>query len=151
NAMVPLRANSATQVTDANEQAPLNTGTIEFTGQPAGEKALTLVSALKEAIRMGPRAAAVRAQLAITRAGLATATQSNNQTMFMDRGMMAEQVMRIGPVFQTDMPWEVYFRVLAAQRLVTQTKVDLLTQIWSLRADVRRAYVELVTAQETQR
>jgi cobalt-zinc-cadmium efflux system outer membrane protein len=35
--------------------------------------------------------------------------------------------------------------------MVAQSKIDLLTQIWSLRADVRRAYLELVVAQETQK
>ncbi len=41
--------------------------------------------------------------------------------------------------------------MLAAKRFVDQTKIDLLTQLWALRADVRRAYVELIVAQETQK
>jgi outer membrane protein TolC len=46
-------------------------------------------------------------------------------------------------------PWKLIFRLLATKRLVEQTKLDLLTALWSLRATVRKAYVEVVVAQET--
>jgi cobalt-zinc-cadmium efflux system outer membrane protein len=70
---------------------------------------------------------------------------------FFDRGLVAEQVNRMGPTLNVEPPWKLIFRLLVAKRLVAQTKVDLLTQIWSLRADVRRAYIELVVAQESQK
>ena len=130
---------------------PINSATIEYDATASGEPALRLLKSMSEAIRTGPRAAAIRANLGITQAGILTATQSNNPSLYNDRGLMAEQEHRIGPIFATDMPWEVFFRVLAAKRLVAQTKIDLLTTIWSLRSDVRRAYVELVLALETQR
>lgn len=130
--------------------SPVNSAAVEYDAAALAEP-LPLAHAMSEAMRVGPRAAAIRAQLGITQAGLSTATQAPNPTTFMDRGMMAEQVMRIGPIFETDMPWELYLRLLAAKLLVNQTKVDLMTQIWSLRTDVRHAYVELVVAQETQR
>jgi len=137
---------------ESHTNPPVNTGNIEYDNNASNAaEALRLNRAMSEAMRMGPRAASIRAQLGITRAGVATASQAPNPLMFMDRGMMAEQVMRIGPVLQTDMPWELYLRLLSAKLLVAQTKVDLMTQIWSLRNDVRRAYVELVVAQETQR
>jgi len=39
--------------------------------------------------------------------------------------------------------------MIAQQRLVAQTKIDLMTQLWQLRSDTRRAYTEVVVAQET--
>lgn len=114
-------------------------------------ESVRLSIALAEALKSGPRAAAVRAQLGVTRAGILTASQAPNPVVFMDRGLMAEQVMRLGPIFSTDKPFDLYLRLLAARVLTDQTKVDLLTQIWSLRTDVRKAYIELVLALETQR
>jgi outer membrane protein, heavy metal efflux system len=111
----------------------------------------SVVEALNEALVKGPRAAALRAQFGISRSTLAAATQAANPVFFYDRGLMAEQVNRMGPVLAPEPPWKLIFRWLAASRLVAQTKIDLLAQIWLLRADVRRAYVELVVAQETQR
>lgn len=112
---------------------------------------LSAAQALNEALVHGPRAAAVRAQFAIARAGFASATQAPNPYFFFDRGLMAEQVNRMGPLLTSDAPWKLLFRLLIAKRTVAQTKIDLLTQIWSLRADARRAYAEVVVAQEAQR
>jgi cobalt-zinc-cadmium efflux system outer membrane protein len=38
---------------------------------------------------------------------------------------------------------------VSQKRLVDQTRLDLMTQLWQLRSDVRRAYTEVVVAQET--
>ena len=107
---------------------------------------LTAADALSEALKTGPRAAAIRAQLGITRSRLAAAATGVNPLFFFDRGLVAEDVNRIGPVMTNDQPWKLYYRLVVAKRLVNQTKTDLLTQLWSVRADVRRAYVELVVA-----
>ncbi|MBX9720402.1 MAG: TolC family protein [Candidatus Obscuribacterales bacterium] len=147
----PESRSADTKLPEYMHSPAMNTGSVEYNAVPAGAETLPLPSALREAIKSGPRATAIRAKLGITQAGIATATQAPNTVYFSDRGLMAEQVNRIGPVFMMDMPWELFLRVLAAKRLVDQTKVDLLTSIWSLRADVRKAYVELVVAQETQR
>lgn len=139
---------------EQNEQKslpPINTAIIEYDGSASNAPPMRIAQANSEAIRIGPRAAAIRARLGITQSVILTATQAPNTSYYSDRGLMAEQVHRIGPLFVADMPWELFLRVLAARRLVDQTKIDLLTSIWSLRADVRRAYVELVVAQETQR
>lgn len=146
------KENTKAQGKEAYKNLPtINSASIEYDATASGEPALRLVKSMAEAMRVGPRAAAIRANLGITQSGILTATQSNNPSLYNDRGLMAEQEHRIGPIFATDMPWEVFFRVLAAKRLVAQTKIDLLTTIWSLRSDVRRAYVELVIALETQR
>ena len=41
--------------------------------------------------------------------------------------------------------------MMAAVKLYDQTKLDLLISLWQLRADVRRAYTELVISIEAQR
>lgn len=131
---------------------PMNMGTIEYTEDLAPRSTssgLSVVQALNEALVNGPRAAAVRAQFAVARANFPAATQQSNPSFFYDRGLMAEQVNRLGPQITYDPPWNLLFRLLIANRLVAQTKIDLLTTIWSLRADVRKAYVEVVVAEET--
>ncbi|MBX9689235.1 MAG: TolC family protein, partial [Candidatus Obscuribacterales bacterium] len=140
-------------LTNSSVAAQINSGTIEYKSE-AGETAapnLPLAKAFSESLKNGPRAAAIRGRLGIARAGLATATQSSNPSYFSDRGLMAEQVSRIGPTFAMDMPWKVFLRLMAAKRFAEQSKIDLLTAIWALRAETRRAYLELVLAQETER
>lgn len=138
------------------EKAPkqLEKVTVQYSDSLApisNQPGLSVVEALNEALKMSPRASAIRSQLAIARAGYAAATQVPNPIMFMDRGLVAEQVMRLGPTLTEEPIWKLAFRMLATKRLVDQTKLDLLTELWSLRADVRRAYVELIVAQETQK
>ncbi len=115
----------------------------------SSQPGLSVVRSMNEALMNSPRAAAVRAQFAIVRANYAYATQGPNPIVFMDRGMVAEQVFRLGPTLTIEPPWKLIFRLLAAKRLVEQTKIDLLAALWNLRADVRKAYVEVVVAQET--
>jgi outer membrane protein, heavy metal efflux system len=156
---VPKREAAKTE-TEAQEKPgsdvtkPLNELTVEYSedlAAPSNLPGLSVVQALNQALINGPRAAAVRAQLAIARANFPAATQAPNPIFFLDRGLVAEQVNRIGPSLTIDPPWKLFFRLLIAKRLVAQTKVDLLTTIWSLRNDVRRAYIEVVVAQETQK
>jgi len=130
------------------------TGTIEYDEALAPKSnvpGLSIVQALNEALIKGPRAAAIRSQFAIARANYPAATQMPNSVFFFDRGMVAEQVNRIGPVSTFEPPWKLIYRLLVAKRLIAQTKIDLMTQLWSLRHDVRSAYVEVVVAQETQK
>jgi outer membrane protein, heavy metal efflux system len=108
-----------------------------------------VVDSLNNALIESPKAAAIRAQFGITQAGYAGVTVVPNPVFFFDRGMVAEQEGRIGPVLTEEPPWKLYFRWLTQKRLVDQTRFDLMTQLWQLRSDVRRAYTEVVVAQET--
>lgn len=117
----------------------------------AGQTSLAVVQALNAALLRGPRAAAIRAQLCVVRAQYAAATQVPNPGFFFDRGIVAEQENRLGPLLTSEAPWKQIYRLIGTKRLVAQTKVDLLTQLWALRAEVRRAYVAVVLAQETQK
>lgn len=133
---------------------PVSTGVIEYDEALAPKSnipGLSALDAMREALIKGPRAAAVRAQLAIAMANFPQATQAPNPIFFFDRGLVAEQVNRIGPNLTIEEPYKLIFRLIIAKRLVDQSKIDLLTQIWALRAAVRSAYVELVVAQETQK
>jgi cobalt-zinc-cadmium efflux system outer membrane protein len=110
---------------------------------------LPVVDALNTALIESPRAAAIRAQFGITEAGYAMVTQAPNPFFLYDRGMVAEQENRIGPILTEEPPWKIFFRYVSQKRLVDQTRLDLMTQLWQLRSDVRRAYTEVVVAQET--
>lgn len=126
-------------------------GSVEFNEVPDLSllPPLPLVEALNEALINSPRAAAIRAQFGITEAGYATVTQVPNPFLFFDRGMVAEQENRIGPILVGEPPWKLFFRFLIQKQLVEQTRFDLMTQLWQLRSSVRRAYSETVVAQET--
>jgi cobalt-zinc-cadmium efflux system outer membrane protein len=111
--------------------------------------ALKVVDALNDALISSPRAAAIRAQFGVAQAGYAAVTQVPNPAFFYDRGLVAEQENRIGPILTEEPPWKLYFRFLIQKRTLDQTVFDLMTQLWQLRANVRRAYTEVVVAQET--
>lgn len=112
-------------------------------------KVMGIVDALDEAILKSPRAAAIRANLGIARSNFAYATVQRNPYFFFDRGLVAEAVRRIGPTFTWTPPWQTAFDLLVAKRQVDQAKLEILRDLWSLRADVRRAYTDAVIAQET--
>jgi outer membrane protein, heavy metal efflux system len=110
---------------------------------------LAVIDALNEALINSPRAAAIRSQFGVVQSGYAAVTQVPNPVFFFDRGLMAEQVNRIGPVLTPEPPWKLTFRFLIQKQTVDQSRSDLLSQLWQLRADVRQAYTEVVVAQET--
>ena len=116
--------------------------------QPSGPL-ISIVQALDETLLKSPRAAAFRAVLGIARSGYWAASVMPNPVLFFDRAPRAEQVRRIGPQITWDPPWKLAFRLLAAKRFVDQTRLEILLNLWHLRADVRRAYTEFVVAQET--
>lgn len=108
-----------------------------------------IIEALNQALIYNPRAAAIRSQFGITESGYAAATQMPNPVFFFDRGLMAEQVNRIGPSLTVEPPWKLIFRLIVQKRTVDQARFDLMTQLWQLRSDIRRAYTGVVVAQET--
>ncbi len=127
-------------------------GTIEYDVSLApisSQPGLSVVQAMNDALMNSPRAAAIRAQFGIARTGYAYATQGPNPVVFFDRAPVSEQVTRIGPNLTIEPPWKLAFRLLSTKRLIDQTKLDLLASLWSLRADVRRSYVEVIVGQET--
>lgn len=110
---------------------------------------LSIFSCLDEALVKSPRAAAMRAYLPVTKALFARATEQPSPQFFYDEGVRAEQNRRLGAVFNWEPPWKLVFRLLVAKQSVSARKLELMAQLWLLRADVRRAYTEVVVAQET--
>ena len=116
---------------------------------PALKRGVSIFKALDEALVKSPRASAIRSVLPISKSELARATEQPSPEIFFDRAIAAEQVRRIGPVFNWEPPWKLAFRLLVAKRMVDQQKLELMAQLWQLRAEVRMSYTEVVVAQET--
>lgn len=109
----------------------------------------TITQALNEGLLVSPRVAAARAQLEISKALYIQAAQMPNPVLFRDEAPIAEQTTRTGVQGTIQSPWKIAFRLLAAKRQVQQTKLQILQTLWQLRNDLRRAYTELVVAQES--
>jgi len=105
---------------------------------------------LDEAIMRSPRAASIRSNLGIVRAQYAYALQQPNPMFFMDRGLLAEAVRRLGPAINFPSPWQICFGLLLAKQQVNEEKIEIWRDLWTLRADVQRAYSDVVIAQETE-
>lgn len=110
---------------------------------------LQVRAALNEGLIRSPRVAAVRANLDITKALYAAATQMPNPVLMRDEGAIAEQNRRFGVQTTYDPPWKIAFRLLAAKRQVKASKLEILNTLWLFRNDIRRIYTETVVAQET--
>lgn len=119
------------------------------TDQKVLKGGLSIFSSLDEALVKSPRAAAIRAFLPITKAMFARATEQPSPEFFYDEGVRAEENRRLGAVFNWEPPWKLVFRLLVAKHSVGAKRLELMAQLWMLRADVRRAYTEVVVAQET--
>jgi len=105
--------------------------------------------ALNEVLLSGPRAAATRAMLGISRSAYLQATVLPNPALEFDNGY-AELSYRFGVALPIEPPWKLVFRLLAAKALVGTATLQMQQSLWSLRADGRRAYTEFVIAQESE-
>lgn len=123
-------------VSSANRRPPLTGG-------------LSIFRSLDEALVKSPRASAIRSFLPVTKALFARATEQPSAEFFYDEGVRAEQNRRLGAVFNWEPPWKLVFRLLVAKQTVGARKLELMADLWKLRAEVRRAYTEVVVAQET--
>lgn len=115
---------------------------------PMGDS-MTIGQAMNETLINSPRAAAVRFNLGITKSELIRATELPNPTIFMDSGYKAEFTYRYGVTIPIEPPWKLVFRILAAKKQIKQTDFEIRNALWQLRGDIRKAYTELVVAQET--
>lgn len=110
---------------------------------------LTITGAMNETLTQSPRASAVRLQLGITKSQLVRATELPNPTIFMDNGYKAEFTYRYGVTIPIEPPWKLVFRILAAKKQIRQADFEIRNALWQLRGEIRKAYTELVVAQET--
>ena len=109
---------------------------------------LHLIQALNEGLLKSPQVAAARAQLDITKALYAAATELPNPSFVRDQGAIAEQTIRLGVATTYVAPWKIAFKLLSAKRQVQQSKLEILNILWLLRSQIRKAYTEVVVAQE---
>jgi cobalt-zinc-cadmium efflux system outer membrane protein len=116
---------------------------------PGGVSPLKVRQALNEALMNSPRVAATRALLGISKALYAAATQMPDPVYYRDEAPQSEGVRRNGVNVTYELPWKLAFRLVAAKRQVQETKTEILQTLWQFRNDVRRAYTEMVVAQET--
>lgn len=120
----------------------------------AGEKKVPLLKlrvAFNEGLMNSPRTAAARAMLGISKSAYWAATVMPDPGFFRDEGAVAEQVRRVGFNLVYEPPWKIAFRLLAAKATVVESKSEIIATLWRFRADVRRAYTEVVVAEATYR
>jgi cobalt-zinc-cadmium efflux system outer membrane protein len=110
---------------------------------------ITIEQALDQTLLTGPRAAAARSMLGVSQAGLVQARILPNPALEFDNGY-AELSYRFGVAIPLEPPWKMVFRVAAARAQIGAATIQMAQSLWLLRADVRRAYAELVVAQESQ-
>lgn len=109
---------------------------------------ITEEQALNATLLSGPRAGAVRAQLGIAKAGIAQAWVLPNPALMTDIGF-AELSQRFGVSLPVEAPWKLVLRLIAAKSEISVASIDIERTLWALRADSRRAYTELVVAEES--
>ncbi|MDR3613992.1 MAG: TolC family protein [Candidatus Obscuribacterales bacterium] len=109
---------------------------------------IPLSVAFDESIYNSPRVANIRTQLGITKAGYAQAYTLPNPSFFLlhDSAQLAKQV---GALIPIESPWKIAFRVLLVKEQLKQTDLEIQKALWQLRSYTRRAYLDLVIAQET--
>ncbi len=115
---------------------------------PTLEGAVTVQQALDQTLLQGPRAAAARAMLGIAKAQIVQAKILPNPAIEFDNGY-AELSYRVGVAIPIEPPWKLIFRLNAAKTQLGAAELQMEQALWSLRADIRRAYTELVIAEES--
>ena len=109
---------------------------------------IPLSVAFNESIYNSPRAAKHKTQLGITRAAYAQALTLPNPSLFLlrDTAQLARQA---GALIPIESPWKLAFRVLLVKAQLKQTDLEIQKALWQLRGTTRRAYLDVVIAQET--
>lgn len=109
---------------------------------------ITLSAAFDETLVSSPRAANLRAQLGISRAAYAQALTLPNPSFFFLEDT-AQRARQIGASVPIEPPWKLAFRLLQAKSQIKLTDLEIQRNLWQLRANVRRAYLDVVIAKET--
>lgn len=107
-----------------------------------------LNQALNETFTQSPRAASVRLQLGIAQSAIPQALTFPNPALIVYNGFKAEQTYQVGASIPIEQPWKVFFRLATAKNQIKQADLEILRALWQLRGTVRRAYLEVVIAEE---
>jgi cobalt-zinc-cadmium efflux system outer membrane protein len=68
----------------------------------------------------------------------------------MDNGYRAEYTYRYGASLPVEFPWKVALRIISAKMSISIADLEINKALWAFRGEVRRAYTEVVVAQERQ-
>jgi len=109
---------------------------------------ISVQQALDQTLIYGPRAASARSLVGISKAAITQAKVYPNPALEFDNGY-AEFSYRFGIAVPVEPPWKMILRIAAAKALVGTATIQMEQSLWLLRADIRRAYTELVVAQES--
>lgn len=112
----------------------------------AGE--ISLDQALNETFAQSPRAASVRLQLGIAKSAIPQALTFPNPSLIVYNGFVAEQTYQLGASVPIEQPWKVFFRLVSAKQQIKQADLEIQRTLWLLRSNVRRAFLEVVLAEE---
>ncbi|HEY9682903.1 MAG TPA: TolC family protein [Oculatellaceae cyanobacterium] len=109
---------------------------------------IALSAVFDESLLNSPRVASIRAQLGIAKAARAQALVMPNPSFFVleDSAQLAHQ---LGASVSIEPPWKLIFRLLAAKSQVKQADLEIAGSLWRFRGLVRRAYLDIVMANET--
>ncbi len=139
------------QAAQGSQQAPDLRPAIPPTKSPISLTAsVSVQQALDQTLIYGPRAAAFRSLVGISKAAITQAKVYPNPALEFDNGY-AEFSYRFGVALPIEPPWKMLLRIAAAKALVGTATIQMEQSLWLLRADIRRAYTELVVAQESQK
>lgn len=116
--------------------------------QTTSASGFELNQALNETFLRSPRAASVRQQLGIAKAAIPQALTFPNPSFLVYNGYKAEQTYQIGASVPIEAPWKVFFRIATAKNQIKQADLEIMRALWQLRGTVRRAYLEVVIAEE---
>jgi len=109
---------------------------------------VSITQAMSETLTQSPRAASLRLQLGIAKSEVVRATQMPNPSFLMDNGYRAEFTYRYGVAIPLEPPWKMALRIIAAKKQIKRVDLEISKSLWALRGDIRRAYTEVLIAQE---
>lgn len=109
---------------------------------------VSLNQALNETFGLSPRAASVRLQLGIAKSAIPQALTFPNPSLIVYNGFVAEQTYQLGASIPIEQPWKVFFRLVSAKQQIKQADLEIQRNLWLLRSNVRRAFLEVVLAEE---
>ena len=137
---------SSAQPAPIGAQAP-NSGTSGPGNVYVLKGGVTEEQALNATLLTGPRAASIKSALGVAQAGIRQAWVLPNPALEFDNGF-AEFSYRFGVAVPIEPPWKLFLRLNAAKQNIGTAQLQLGAALWQLRADTRRAYTELVIAEE---
>lgn len=107
---------------------------------------ITLSASFDVSLANSPRMSGARESLGIAKSAFAQALVLPNPGIYISNVPLNNNM--LGITVPIEPPWKIVFRVLVAKEQLKQARLELSRTMWLFRGEVRRAYTELVMAQE---